>query len=80
MTYLLDTNVCIRILNNTSSSVSRRLAAQQPEDIYLCTVVEMELYYGAYRSTQQAQNIHILESFLEQFTILPFSLIANQLE
>ena len=33
MTYLLDTNVCIRLLNNTSPTVTARLAAQQPENI-----------------------------------------------
>lgn len=56
MTYLLDTNVCIRLLNNTSPAVSARLADQQPEDIYNSTVTQMELYYGAYRSAQVERN------------------------
>lgn len=73
MTYLLDTNVCIRILNNTSPAVSRHLADQQPENIYLCTVVQMELYYGAYHSTHQDQNLAILERFFNQFKILPLN-------
>lgn len=73
MTYLLDTNVCIRILNNMSPAVSRQLAAQQPENIYLCVVVQMELYYGAYHSSQPEQNLAILERFFAQFTILPLN-------
>ncbi|RCJ38648.1 twitching motility protein PilT [Nostoc minutum NIES-26] len=70
MTYLLDTNVCIRLLNNSSQTVTTRLAQQQPKDIYLCTVVQMELYYGAYRSTQTERNLALLERFFSQFAVL----------
>jgi tRNA(fMet)-specific endonuclease VapC len=58
--YLLDTNVCIRLLNNTSPTVTARLAAQQPENIYLSTVVQMELVYGAYRSANSEEQIEIV--------------------
>lgn len=70
MTYLLDTNVCIRLLNNTSMAVRNRLLIEQPENIYLCTVVQMELYYGAYRSTHPERNLVLLERFFQQFSIL----------
>ena len=70
MTYLLDTNVCIRLLNNTSPTVTVRLAAQQPENIYLSTVVQMELVYGAYRSANLERNLALLERFFSQFSIL----------
>lgn len=71
MTYLLDTNVCIRLLNNTSPTVTARLAAQQPENIYLCAVVQMELVYGAYRSANLERNLALLERFFSQFSSLP---------
>ncbi|MBE9130006.1 MULTISPECIES: type II toxin-antitoxin system tRNA(fMet)-specific endonuclease VapC [unclassified Coleofasciculus] len=71
MTYLLDTNVCIRLLNNTSPTVTTRLAAQEPENIYLCTVVQMELVYGAYRSANLERNLALLEQFFSQFSSLP---------
>ncbi len=70
MSYLLDTNVCIRLLNNSSQSVTTRLAQQQPKDIYLCTVVQMELYYGAYHSNQSERNLALLERFFNQFAVL----------
>ncbi len=79
MSYLLDTNVCIRLLNNTSPAVASRLAKQQAEDIYLCTVVQMELYYGAYRSAKTEENVALLERFFGQFRILPFAPQAAQL-
>jgi tRNA(fMet)-specific endonuclease VapC len=71
LSYLLDTNVCVRLLNNTSPAVSARLADKEPEDIYLCTVTQMELYYGAYRSAQVERNLAVLERFLSQFAVLP---------
>jgi len=71
LSYLFDTNVCIRLLNNSSQTVLTRLVQQQPKDIYLCTVVQMELYYGAYRSTQTERNLSLLERFLSQFAVLP---------
>jgi tRNA(fMet)-specific endonuclease VapC len=79
LTYLLDTNVCIRLLNNTSPAVASRLAERQAQDIYLCTVVQMELYYGAYRSAKTKENIGLLERFFSQFRILPFDPQAARL-
>ena len=46
--YLLDTNVCIRLLNESASSnMAGKVAELTPEDIRLCSVVKSELYYGA---------------------------------
>lgn len=70
MTYLLDTNVCIRLLNNTSPAVISRLATKQPGDIYISSVTQMELYYGAYRSVQQSRNLALLQRFFSQFTMI----------
>lgn len=69
--YLLDTNVCIKLLNNSNPQVTQRLATHNPEEIYLCTVVQLELYYGFYKSTQRVQNLVRLERFFNQFNCLP---------
>ena len=70
MTYLLDSNVCIRLINNTNSAVTSRLASQKPQDILISTITQLELYYGAYRSIQKEQNLEILERFFSTFTII----------
>lgn len=70
MTYLLDSNVCIRLINNSSPAVTTRLAAQQPQDILVSTITQLELYYGAYRSTQRDRNLEILQRFFIQFNII----------
>lgn len=71
MTYLLDSNVCIRLINNSSPAVTTRLASQQPEDILISTITQLELYYGAYRSVQLERNLAILQRFFSQFNIIP---------
>lgn len=54
MTHLIDTNTCIQLINRGQTSpVARRLRMFQSEDIYLCSVVKAEFYYGAYRSERQ---------------------------
>ncbi|MBD2681730.1 MULTISPECIES: type II toxin-antitoxin system VapC family toxin [Nostoc] len=70
MSYLLDSNVCIRLINNSSAAVTNRLASQEPENILISTITQLELYYGAYRSLQQERNLEILQRFFNQFTIL----------
>ena len=70
MTYLLDSNVCIRLINNTNSAVTSRLESQKPQDILISTITQLELYYGAYRSIQKEQNLEILERFFSTFTII----------
>jgi tRNA(fMet)-specific endonuclease VapC len=79
LTYLLDTNACIRFLNERHSPVSRRISRTPPADIFLCTIVQIELYYGAYKSLQRQQNLAILERLFNQFTILPFDSRAAQI-
>ena len=70
--YLLDTNACIRFLNQSSSPLVRRLRACAPEEIRLSSVVKAELVYGAHRSTRAAENLRLLVRFFEPFSTLPF--------
>lgn len=71
--YLLDSNACIRLLNESASSnMARKLAELTPDDIRLCSVVKSELYYGAYKSTKRDRNLANLNRFFSQFISLPF--------
>lgn len=71
--YLLDSNVCIRLLNESASSnMARKLAELTPDDIRLCSVVKSELYYGAYKSTRRDRNLANLNRFFSQVISLPF--------
>ncbi len=72
MSYLLDTNTCIRYLNRSSLSIYNRLNSFSPGDIFLCDIVKFELYYGAYRSSRQPENLETLRVFFREFVSLPF--------
>jgi tRNA(fMet)-specific endonuclease VapC len=70
--FLLDTNICIRILNDSSAQLSDRLGRRRPEEIFLCSIVKAELVYGAYRSVRVAENLRLLVRFFQPFISLPF--------
>ncbi|MEO5334590.1 MAG: type II toxin-antitoxin system VapC family toxin [Magnetococcus sp. YQC-5] len=67
MSYLLDTNACIAILNG-HASVMVRIQECQLEPPWLCSPVKAELWYGVYKSVHRQRN---LESLLEFFAFLP---------
>ena len=71
--FLLDSNACIRSLNDLNSSVARKIAKIPPAQINLCTIVQMELSYGAYRSFRIEDNLAILARFFNLFRVLPFN-------
>ena len=72
MTYLLDTNTCIRYLNGRSPQVKSRLQSFHPEDVALCSVVKAELNYGAARSRDPERTMAQIAEFEAPFTSLPF--------
>ena len=70
--YLPDTNVWIRELNAAPSRVKTRLRASRSEDILLCDVVKVELFYGAFKSKRPADNLAALTTLFGGFESLPF--------
>jgi tRNA(fMet)-specific endonuclease VapC len=72
VTYLLDTNACIRLLNGTSPALVERMSSTDPAQIALCSVVRAELLYGARKSVRPADNLRLLESFFEPLASLSF--------
>lgn len=70
--YLLDTNVCIRILNNRSPLLAARLRSQTPDELCLCSVTKAELVFGAYNSARPAENLRVLQVFFAPYVSLPF--------
>lgn len=72
MRYLLDTNACMRVLNDTSARLVERLRAEDPSNIRLCAVTKAELLYGAHHSSRPSANLRLLERFFAPFVSLPF--------
>jgi tRNA(fMet)-specific endonuclease VapC len=70
--FLLDTNVCIRILNGSSDAVVAALRRVSPSSVRLCSVVLAELVFGARNSSRVEQNLRTIERFRAPFLSLPF--------
>ena len=72
---LLDTNICIYIINAKPPAVLARFQQYRLGDIGLCSVVAAELAYGVAKSGS-ARNRKALEMFLAPLTILPFDAVS----
>ena len=68
---LLDTNICIYIINAKPAAVLRRFQQYRMGEIGLCSVVAAELAFGVAKSGS-ARNRQALEMFLAPLAILPF--------
>jgi tRNA(fMet)-specific endonuclease VapC len=66
MGYLLDTNVCIALINRTSEAVRRRFseALHSAEQMWVPSVSVYELWYGVAKSVQTEANTQRLKMFL----------------
>jgi len=72
MIYLLDTNVCIHLLNEKHPTILQHFKQQSPLDIAICSVVKAELLYGARRSQRVEANLQLLKAFFSPLQSLPF--------
>ena len=70
--YLLDTNVCIRVVNATAPLLLNRLKREDQSSIAICSVVKAELYYGAARSNDPTKARAEQDKFLQNMHSLPF--------
>ncbi len=70
--YLLDTNVCIHLLNAKSRNIEQRFRQCSPAEICLCSIVKAELLYGARHSTRVSSNLQRLKLFFAPLDSIPF--------
>ncbi len=69
MTYLLDTNICIYVINEHPAQVLQRLIQAGRESLAISTVTVAELAFGVAKSTR-ADSRAKLENFLSKFPIV----------
>ena len=72
MMYLLDTNICIYIINEQPAQVVQRLIQAGRESLAISTVTVAELAFGIAKSKREGSRIK-LENFLSQFPILDWN-------
>jgi tRNA(fMet)-specific endonuclease VapC len=75
MRYMLDTNICIYLINDRPAHVRKRLEALTPGDVGVSSTTVAELAYGIAK-TRSARNRTALEGFLLSLEIADFGLDA----
>jgi tRNA(fMet)-specific endonuclease VapC len=69
--YLLDTNLCIRVLRDRPQSVRKRFNAEA-EGLSISTIVLTELLHGAAKSARPVENRTAVERFAARLEVLAF--------
>ncbi len=69
--YLLDTNLCIRVLRDRPRGLRVRFNAEA-EALCISTIVLTELLHGAERSAKRTENRREVEHFAARLDVLPF--------
>ena len=69
---LLDTDICIHLLNARDADLLERFRAHSPLELALCSVVYAELLWGARNSARVEENLERVRLFAEPIKSLPF--------
>ncbi len=69
--YLLDTNLCIRVIRDRPVGLRPRFNAEAAS-LCISDVVLFELLYGAEKSARPAENRQVVERFASRLTVLPY--------
>jgi tRNA(fMet)-specific endonuclease VapC len=69
--YMLDTNVCVRVLRDRPASARQRFN-ENSDGLCISTIVLTELLHGAARSARAAENRRAVEDFAARLEVLSF--------
>ncbi|MDO8380557.1 tRNA(fMet)-specific endonuclease VapC [Phenylobacterium sp.] len=73
--YMLDTNLCIRVLRDRPQSVRERFNLEA-DGLCISTVVLMELLHGAAKSARPAHNRQGVKAFAARLEVLAYDSAA----
>jgi tRNA(fMet)-specific endonuclease VapC len=71
--YLLDTNICIYIINNSPKQVVDRVKKLKVNQVKLSSISLAELEYGVSKSSSRGKNRKALVHFASAFDIVYFN-------
>lgn len=73
--YMLDTNLCIRVLRDRPPELRSRFS-QEADGLCISTIVMAELLHGAAKSARPEHNRREVERFAARLEVLAFDLDA----
>ena len=72
MKYLLDTDICIYIINKRPAKVIERLRKFEPGNLGISVITLSELQKGVSKSLNKKKNQNVLDHFISVFTVLSY--------
>ena len=69
--YLLDTNLCIRVIRDRPLGLRPRFNAEV-DGLCISDIVLFELLCGAEKSAKPVENRHVVERFAARLAVLPY--------
>ena len=78
MLVLLDTNICIHLINRRPGfeRVVRRFSGRSFGEICVSAITVAELQYGVTKSAKSSENAAVLDEFLSRFELLDYPVQA----
>jgi len=76
MKYLIDTNICIYIMNKRPALVIKKFKQFELGDVGISTITVSELQYGVAKSIYLKENQQRLEQFMAPLEILAYDEMA----
>ncbi|MGC9959622.1 MAG: tRNA(fMet)-specific endonuclease VapC [Roseiarcus sp.] len=73
--FLLDTNLCIRVLRHRSPELRERFN-READSLAISTIVLTELLHGAAKSARADANRREVENFASRLEVLPYDVAA----
>lgn len=75
MLFLLDTNICIYVINERPSAVLAQFLAHEEDGLAISSITASELYWGVSKSGSR-RNAQSLEKFLAPLTVIDYDIRA----
>ena len=72
MKYLLDTDICIYIINKRPAKVIARVRKFEPGNLGISVITLSELQKGVSKSLHKKKNQDVLDHFISVFTVLSY--------
>ena len=77
--YMLDTNICIFLINRKHPGLAQKIADIPFDEICVSTITQSELEYGVSKSRHKAKNAQALVKFLSTVTVLDYDTKAAEM-
>lgn len=78
MKYMLDTNMCIYLMNNKDEKLTKKFHNKNPKELCISSITYSELMYGVEKSQRKELNFTRLLLFLSDINILNYDFNASE--